>query len=192
MSHVLDDLVELLSLEPIEENLFRGRSQDLGFRQLFGGQVLGQSLSAASQTVEPDRHVHSLHGYFLRPGDTTVPIVYDVENLRDGRSFATRRVVARQHGRPIYLQSVNFQIAEDGFDHQDTMPEVKGPEDGISLADLFADRRAAALSEHRGIIDAVVAGDSALAAARAEEHVLAAREETLAQLGTALDGQTTS
>ena len=101
MSHVLDDLVDLLSLEAIEENLFRGRSQDLGFRQLYGGQVLGQSLSAASQTVEAARHVHSMHGYFLRPGDPLVPITFEVENLRDGRSFSVRRVLAIQHDRPI-------------------------------------------------------------------------------------------
>jgi acyl-CoA thioesterase-2 len=94
MSHVLDDLVSLLSLEPIEENLFRGRSQDLGFRQLFGGQVLGQSLSAASKTVEDARHVHSLHGYFLRPGDAHLPVVYQVDRVRDGGSFSTRRVTA--------------------------------------------------------------------------------------------------
>lgn len=96
MSQVLEDLVDLLTLEPIEENLFRGRSQDLGFRQLFGGQVLGQSLSAASQTVEEARHVHSLHGYFLRPGDAKLPVVYSVDRVRDGGSFSTRRVTAIQ------------------------------------------------------------------------------------------------
>ncbi|EPN28000.1 acyl-CoA thioesterase II, partial [Pseudomonas syringae pv. actinidiae ICMP 19070] len=98
MSQVLDDLVALLTLEAIEENLFRGHSQDLGFRQLFGGQVLGQSLSAASQTVEEDRHVHSLHGYFLRPGDAGLPVVYQVDRVRDGGSFSTRRVTAIQKG----------------------------------------------------------------------------------------------
>ena len=96
MSRVLEDLVDLLTLESIEENLFRGRSQDLGFRQLFGGQVLGQSLSAASQTVEEARHVHSMHGYFLRPGDAGLPVVYQVDRVRDGGSFSTRRVTAIQ------------------------------------------------------------------------------------------------
>ena len=90
MSQVLDDLVNLLTLEPIEENLFRGSSQDLGFRQLFGGQVLGQSLSAMSQTVEDARHVQSMHGYFLRPGDASLPVVYQVDRVRDGGSFETR------------------------------------------------------------------------------------------------------
>jgi acyl-CoA thioesterase-2 len=128
MSHVLDDLVELLSLEPIEENLFRGRSQDLGFRQLFGGQVLGQSLSAASQTVEPERHVHSLHGYFLRPGDAQLPVVYMVDRVRDGGSFSTRRVTAVQKGQPIFTGTTSFQYDEEGFAHQNAMPEVVGPE----------------------------------------------------------------
>ena len=128
MSHVLDDLVDLLTLEPIEENLFRGRSQDLGFRQLFGGQVLGQSLSAASQTVEQERHVHSLHGYFLRPGDAQLPVVYMVDRVRDGGSFSTRRVTAVQKGQPIFFCSASFQYDEEGFTHQATMPEVVGPE----------------------------------------------------------------
>lgn len=128
MSHVLDDLVDLLTLEPIEENLFRGRSQDLGFRQLFGGQVLGQSLSAASQTVEPERHVHSLHGYFLRPGDASTPVVYMVDRVRDGGSFSTRRVTAVQKGKPIFTCSASFQYDEQGFEHQASMPEVVGPE----------------------------------------------------------------
>ncbi|WPO99395.1 acyl-CoA thioesterase II [Pseudomonas sp. HR96] len=128
MSHVLDDLVDLLTLEPIEENLFRGRSQDLGFRQLFGGQVLGQSLSAASQTVEPERHVHSLHGYFLRPGDASTPVVYMVDRVRDGGSFSTRRVTAVQKGNPIFTCSASFQYDEAGFEHQAAMPQVVGPE----------------------------------------------------------------
>ncbi|WP_213875414.1 acyl-CoA thioesterase II [Pseudomonas sp. dw_358] len=129
MSEVLNDLVDLLSLEPIEENLFRGRSQDLGFRQLFGGQVLGQSLSAATQTLETDRHVHSLHGYFLRPGDAQLPVVYMVERVRDGGSFSTRRVTAVQKGKQIFTCSVSFQVDEVGFEHQASMPEVVGPED---------------------------------------------------------------
>ncbi|MDV9030954.1 acyl-CoA thioesterase II [Pseudomonas sp. RAC1] len=143
MSHVLDDLVDLLSLEPIEENLFRGRSQDLGFRQLYGGQVLGQSLSAASQTVEDARHVHSLHGYFLRPGDASMPVVYSVDRVRDGGSFSTRRVTAIQKGNPIFTCSASFQYDEGGFEHQATMPEVVGPENlpsEVELAQAMADK----------------------------------------------------
>ncbi len=128
MSHVLDDLVSLLSLEPIEENLFRGHSQDLGFRQLFGGQVLGQALSAACQTVEDSRHVHSLHGYFLRPGDAALPVVYMVDRVRDGGSFSTRRVTAVQKGNTIFTASLSFQYDEEGYAHQRQMPNVVGPE----------------------------------------------------------------
>ncbi|ADO72313.1 acyl-CoA thioesterase II [Stigmatella aurantiaca] len=128
MSRVLEDLLALLKLEPIEENLFRGPSQDLGFRQLFGGQVLGQSLSAASQTVSPERHVHSLHGYFLRPGDASMPVVYTVDRVRDGGSFTTRRVVAIQKGQPIFTMMASFQAVEPGLSHQVKMPEVPGPE----------------------------------------------------------------
>jgi acyl-CoA thioesterase-2 len=137
MSQVLDDLVELLTLEPIEENLFRGRSQDLGFRQLFGGQVLGQSLSAASQTVEDERHVHSLHGYFLRPGDAGLPVVYQVDRVRDGGSFSTRRVTAIQKGQPIFTCSASFQYDEKGFEHQTSMPDVVGPDNLPSELELM-------------------------------------------------------
>ena len=142
MSHVLDDLVDLLNLEAIEENLFRGRSQDLGFRQLYGGQVLGQSLSAASQTVEDARHVHSLHGYFLRPGDASLPVVYSVDRVRDGGSFSTRRVTAIQKGKPIFTCSASFQYDEQGFEHQTQMPDVVGPENlpnEVELTALFAE-----------------------------------------------------
>jgi acyl-CoA thioesterase-2 len=137
MSRVLDELLELLKLEPIEENLFRGRSQDLGFRQLFGGQVLGQALSAASQTVTAERHVHSLHGYFLRPGDASLPVVYTVDRVRDGGSFTTRRVVAIQKGQPIFTMMASFQGDEPGFSHQAAMPEVPGPEELPSDLELF-------------------------------------------------------
>ncbi|WNG36826.1 acyl-CoA thioesterase II [Archangium violaceum] len=128
MSRVLEDLLELLKLEAIEENLFRGRSQDLGYRQLFGGQVLGQSLSAASRTVAPERHVHSLHGYFLRPGDASLPVVYTVTRVRDGGSFTTRSVTAIQKGQPIFTMMASFQGDEPGFEHQAKMPEVPAPE----------------------------------------------------------------
>jgi acyl-CoA thioesterase-2 len=147
MSRVLDDLLDLLKLEPIEENLFRGRSQDLGFRQLFGGQVLGQSLSAASRTVEPERHVHSLHGYFLRPGDASLPVVYTVDRVRDGGSFTTRRVVAIQKGQPIFTAMASFQGDEPGFEHQAKMPEVPAPESLLSDIELL--RRKAHLIPER-------------------------------------------
>ncbi|WP_447589049.1 acyl-CoA thioesterase II [Aquipseudomonas campi] len=147
MSKVLDDLVALLSLEQIEENLFRGVSQDLGFRQLFGGQVIGQCVSAASKTVDDARHVHSLHGYFLRPGDATLPVVYQVERVRDGGSFSTRRVTAVQKGQPIFTCSASFQYDEEGFSHQLTMPDVPGPEALQSETELA--REVAALIPER-------------------------------------------
>ena len=126
----LDDLVTLLDLEAIEVNIFRGRSPDENRQRVFGGQVAGQALVAATRTVdEPGRHVHSLHAYFLRPGDPTVPILYDVDRIRDGRSFTTRRVVAIQHGRAIFNLQASFHIAEPGPDHQLAMPEgVPEPE----------------------------------------------------------------
>jgi acyl-CoA thioesterase-2 len=129
---VLAELLELLQLEKIEETIYRGASQDLGFGNIFGGQVLGQSLSAVSQTVPPERSVHSLHGYFLRPGDPRKPIVYKVDCIRDGRSFTTRRAVAIQNGRAIYSMSASFQISEPGFEHQDTAPDVPGPQGLVS------------------------------------------------------------
>ncbi|MEW5734108.1 MAG: acyl-CoA thioesterase II [Thermodesulfobacteriota bacterium] len=131
MPDVLHELLSLLKLEQIEVNIFRGQSQDLGFGNIFGGQVLGQALSAASQTVPADRPAHSLHGYFLRPGDPRHPIVYQVDCIRDGKSFTTRRVVAIQKGRAIFSCSASFQVVEPGFDHQAPMPQnVPGP-DGI-------------------------------------------------------------
>lgn len=130
MTPMLDNLVRLLALEKIEENLFRGVSEDLGFRQLFGGQVLGQALSAASQTVAPERKVHSVHGYFLRPGDASLPIVYQVEAPRDGGSFTTRAVSAIQKGRAIFTLMASFQGLEPGVSHQSMMPDVPGP-DGL-------------------------------------------------------------
>lgn len=140
MPRSADELVALLDIEDIDVNLFRGRQPDTALQRVFGGQVAAQALIAAARTAPDGFTPHSLHSYFLRPGDTTVPIVYDVESLRDGRSFSTRRVVARQHGRPIYLMSTNFQRPEEGFDHQDTMPEVAAPENGIGLAEMFARR----------------------------------------------------
>ncbi len=142
MSKKLDELIDLLRLEKIEENLFRGQSQDLGWGRVFGGQVAGQALSAAVQTVPVDRICHSLHSYFLRPGDTKKSIVYEVDRIRDGGSFTTRRVVAIQGGRPIFNLSASFQIVEEGFEHQAEMPAVPPPEDlksELELAQEIAD-----------------------------------------------------
>jgi acyl-CoA thioesterase-2 len=130
MTDVLDQLVHLLALEQIEENLFRGQSQDLGWGQVFGGQVLGQALSSAVQTVPEERGVHSLHGYFLLPGDVSRPIVYDVDRIRDGGSFTTRRVTAIQKGEAIFTMAASFQAEEEGLDHHDEMPDMPGP-DGL-------------------------------------------------------------
>jgi acyl-CoA thioesterase-2 len=129
MPSSVQELVELLDLEAIEDNLFRGRQPDTVMQRVFGGQVLAQSLVAAVRTVPETYSCHSLHSYFLRPGDTKVPIIYDVEEIRDGRSFCTRRVAARQHGRPIFYQTANFQVPEQGLDHQDPMPTVPSPEE---------------------------------------------------------------
>ncbi|MBP5978664.1 MAG: acyl-CoA thioesterase II [Halomonas sp.] len=128
MTDALNTLVNLLELEALEETLFRGQSQDLGFPQLYGGQVLGQALAAASRTVPEERRPHSQHGYFLRPGDPHRPVVYQVDNVRDGGSFTTRRVTAIQKGRPIFFCSASFHSAEAGFHHQRSMPQVESPE----------------------------------------------------------------
>ncbi|MGA7296035.1 MAG: acyl-CoA thioesterase II [Rhodanobacteraceae bacterium] len=125
----VQELVHLLSLERLEDNLFRGISRDIGTANVFGGQVLGQALSAAQQTVDMPRAAHSLHAYFLRPGDTEKPIIYQVERSRDGGSFSSRRVVAIQHGKPILNGAVSFQIDEPGAEHQTTMPVVPAPAD---------------------------------------------------------------
>ena len=123
----LADLVKLLDLEPLEVNLFRGESRDIGSPQVFGGQVLGQALTAAASTVE-GRIVHSLHAYFLRRGDFNSPIVYQVDRSLDGHAFCNRRVVAIQNGTPIFNMAASFQIVEEGFDHQIEMPSVPAPE----------------------------------------------------------------
>jgi len=128
----LPELLKILDLERIEDNLFRGDSRDIGAPQVFGGQVLGQALVAASRTVE-GRGVHSLHAYFLRRGDLSVPIVFEVDRSRDGGSFTSRRVVAIQHGQPILTMSASFQVSEPGLDHQSAMPAAPPPE---SLRDL--------------------------------------------------------
>jgi acyl-CoA thioesterase-2 len=124
VTKALDELVAILDLEPIEVNIFRGVSPDEKRQRVFGGQVAGQALVAAGRTVDGDRLVHSLHAYFLRPGDPTVPILYEVDRIRDGRSFTTRRVVAIQHGRAIFNLSASFHVDETGPDHQLSMPAV--------------------------------------------------------------------
>jgi len=129
MTAVVDELVNLLDLEEIEKNHYRGRSPDDSWQRVYGGQVLGQALVAASRTVEDaGRSAHSLHGYFLRPGDPKVPLLYVVDRIRDGKSFTTRRVVAVQHGRPIFSMSISFQVHETGLEHQFPMPDVPPPE----------------------------------------------------------------
>ena len=132
MSDVLSELIELLALEPLGEDRYIGGSQDLGWGTIFGGQVLGQALSAAAQTVDSKRVVHSMHGYFLRTGDVSASVEYEVDRLRDGRSFTTRRVVARQHGKAIFSLAASFHADEVGFEHQDPMPAVTPPEKLVS------------------------------------------------------------
>lgn len=127
MKRILEDLISVLDLEALEVNLFRGQSRDIFGKSVFGGQVVGQALVAATRTVE-GRVPHSLHGYFLLPGDAASPIVYEVDRLRDGHSFSARRVQAIQHGRPIFSMIASFQVPAEGLDHQAAMPEVPPPE----------------------------------------------------------------
>ncbi len=135
-----DELVDLLDLETIDINLFRGTQPDTLLQRVFGGQVAAQALVAGARTVDPGLAVHSLHSYFLRPGDPAVPIVYDVERIRDGRSFSTRRIAARQHGRVIYYMTASFQVHEEGLEHQDVMPDVAPPEESLDMGELFRKR----------------------------------------------------
>jgi acyl-CoA thioesterase-2 len=128
MTYAAADLLRLMDLEPIEYNIYRGRHRDIGSGRVFGGQVMAQALVAARRTIEEEREVHSLHGYFILPGDLEIPIVYFVDRLRDGKSFTTRRVTAIQHGRAIFEMSSSFQVAEDGPSHQNEMPTVPEPE----------------------------------------------------------------
>src|SRR6201991_2831324 len=124
----VDDLLAILDLEQLEVNLFRGRSPQSRWQRVFGGQVIGQALVAASRTVEPQRQPHSLHAYFLLGGDPKVPIIYEVDRIRDGKSFTTRRVVAIQHGEAIFTMAVSFHRDEPGMSHQAPMPDVPAPE----------------------------------------------------------------
>ncbi len=138
----VSQLIELLRMEQLEVNLFRGQSKSVGSERVFGGQVMAQALSAAMQTVPDDRFVHSLHSYFLLPGDLEVPIVFEVERIRDGGSFTTRRVKAIQHGAAIFHLSASFQLSQDGYEHQMEKPRVSAPEDLPSwegLAKQFGD-----------------------------------------------------
>src|SRR5271165_5861882 len=139
MNQLLEDLIKVMTLERIEINLFRGESRDIGSPQVFGGQVLGQALVAATATAE-NRLVHSLHAYFLRRGDCNSPIVYEVDRAWDGKHFSTRRVIAIQHGQQIFNLSASFQLPESGLDHQIAMPDVPGPE---GLPDMESQYRAA-------------------------------------------------
>ena len=134
-------LVSLLDLERLEDNLFRGQSYNPGWQRVYGGQVIGQALAAATQTVDQSRPAHSLHGYFMRPGDPDLPIIYDVARDRDGGSFSTRRVIAIQHGQPIFSMIASFHVEEPGLEHQSAMPDVPPPEtlsDDKALVAAFA------------------------------------------------------
>jgi acyl-CoA thioesterase-2 len=142
----IENLLSILDLEPLEDNLFRGRSPQQSWQRVFGGQTLGQALVAAVRTVPAERVAHSLHAYFLQPGDLTIPIIYSVERVRDGGSFTTRRVTATQHGRAMFVMSVSFHKQEPGLDHQEPMPDVPKPEDLPSEREL-RDRMIAKLPE---------------------------------------------
>jgi len=148
MTAAITELLSILDLERLEHNLYRGRSPQTMWQRVFGGQVIGQALVAAQRTVDPSRQVHSLHCYFMLPGDPTVPIIYEVDRIRDGRSFTTRRVVAIQHGEAIFTLAASFQVAEQGMEHQIPMPaDVPPPEalktqhellqdDGVDVPDV--------------------------------------------------------
>lgn len=140
MSVAMQELLAILDLEKLEHNLYRGRSPKESWQRVFGGQTIAQALVAAQRTVELDRHVHSLHGYFMRPGDTTVPIVYEVDRIRDGGSFATRRVVAIQHGQAIFSLEASFQVDETGLEHQIPIPADVPPPDSLkSQSEILRD-----------------------------------------------------
>ena len=136
MSQAVETLLNTLDLEPLEINLFRGVSPNVGWQRVYGGQVIGQALVAAQRTVGEERRVHSLHGYFMRPGDPENPIVYEVDRIRDGGSFTTRRVVAIQHGKAIFSMSASFQILEEGLQHMFEMPDVPRPDNLSSEKEL--------------------------------------------------------
>lgn len=158
MAYTVEDLLGVLDLEPIELNIYRGRNRDIGSGRVFGGQVMAQALVAARRTIEQDRNAHSMHGYFILPGDLDAPIVYFVDRLRDGKSFTTRRVTAIQRGRAIFNMSASFQKVEQGPDHQAQMPAVPAPEELQSelqlireMADRIPERLRRVLTQDRPI-----------------------------------------
>ena len=172
------ELIELLDLEQIDVDLYRGRQPQTDRQRVFGGQVAAQALLAGIRSVDPAYVVHSLHSYFLRAGDHSVPIVYDVERLRDGRSFPTRRVVARQHGRPIYFQTASFQRDETGLEHADTMPQVRSPEQSIDLIEVIRQRsedEAAAFAREWAALEMRYVGVSGLGLPKDEQRPAQAR-----------------
>ncbi len=152
MQTALDNVVEILDLEAIEVNIFRGRSPDDDRQRVFGGQVAGQALVAAARTVEQGS-VHSLHAYFLRAGDPKTPLLYEVDRIRDGRSFTTRRVVAIQHGKAIFQLAASFHVAEDGFEHSDRMPQAPDPETLMSLAQGSSSESVSAWDRMQALMD---------------------------------------
>lgn len=164
MPQSIDELTELLDLEEIEIGLFRGRQPDTRLQRAFGGQVLAQALVAAARTVEVTRVLHSLHAYFLLPGRTDISMVYDVEAVRDGRSFSSRRVVARQGGKVIFYLSASFHVAEDGFDHLDPMPDgIPAPDECPQLSEVLAKasgRSSSFWDREWGVLDVRYVGDS--------------------------------
>jgi len=153
LTTALQSLIDLLDLEQIELNLFRGRSPQERSQRVFGGQVVGQALVAANRTVD-DRRAHSLKGDFLRPGDPKIPILYEVDRIRDGRSFTTRRVVAIQHGRAIFSMSVSFQVEESGLEHHTPMHDVPSPNDTPDPDQYDQKIREQIPAEHRQWLDA--------------------------------------
>ena len=182
----LDELVHLLDLERIEVDIFRGRQACESLQRVFGGQVAGQALVAAGRTVPPDRLVHSLHAYFLRPGDPELPIVYEVDRIRDGKSFTTRRVVAIQHGKPIFNLAASFQLEQPGLEHATPMPDVPGPE-GLERIEVrmapYASERLGAWYTRPRPIDARYVGDPPRVAQDS------GRRETRSQVWMRTDGE---
>jgi acyl-CoA thioesterase-2 len=140
MTAAIDELLRILDLERLEHNLYRGRSPQVEWQRVFGGQTIAQALVAAQRTVEPDRFVHSLHGYFMRPGDIRVPIVYEVDRIRDGGSFTTRRVLAIQHGQAIFSLEASFQVGEKGLEHQFALPDDVPPPEGLQTQRQLLER----------------------------------------------------
>ncbi len=138
MNELMQGLIQTLDLERLEENLYRGTSPQSGWQRIFGGQVIAQALVAAQRTVPAERHVHSLHGYFVRPGDPKAPVIYEVKRIRDGGSFTTRIVIGIQHGEAIFTLSASFQKHEEGLDHQAAMPDVPGPDELLHGEELAA------------------------------------------------------